>query len=717
MKVRIIKNTNLTLHTFVLYCLGFILLWEWLRPIQEVSPLASIPLLLLFSALVFLLSYVKITAFLSIPIYIVAILYVVHSVHFQGSIFDPQWFFQFWAHIVHLFQAMLTGQFHEISDVSRTFLFLLLFCLIGYLMRQWLVRRRNAFPFLFATVAYVAVIDTFTPYDASIAIIRIVIIGFILIGMLQVAKIQEKEGFYGRLRFPFTWISLVFVMIFLASFIGLAAPKSAPQWADPVPFLKGVANMDDEQPTTGSVKKMGYGENDEQLGGPFQLDTTPMFYADIETVHYWRAESKDYYTGKGWEASKGVIQPFTGNSATLYADRTALQEKEATIRMTGLQDFQFLFYEGHVTEVDLDNPFVNLFENTLTGKIQTENDVIEQYTLTYDYPTFSIEELKESDSFSYPAGVEQYYLQTPETLPERVSELARDITENYETAYEKAKAIESYFIGNGYTYETKRVAVPGPDDDYVDQFLFETKMGYCDNFSSSMVVMLRSVGIPARWVKGFTDGEFEEMLSEGKRRHLITNENAHSWVEAYFPGSGWVPFEPTRGFTNPFEFVDSFEEDKEETNPEIEQKEQEEQLELEEKEDEAASSSDVKKVKTTSIIAIVTLLLLVGIIIFKNYRQLAKRWVAIRLAKKPIASNFEEWYTRLLWLLKLNGFKRSPGETLREFANHIDKKLEGNSMFRLTKAYEERLYSNKDKLNDVDRLNEDWQTIVNKLPY
>ena len=100
------------------------------------------------------------------------------------------------------------------------------------------------------------------------------------------------------------------------------------------------------------------------------------------------------------------------------------------------------------------------------------------------------------------------YLQLPEQLPERVKELAENITENQESVYEKTKAIERYFGKNGFVYTQQGVAIPKAGDDYVDQFLFDTKKGYCDNFSTSMVVMLRSIDIPARWVKGFAPGEY-----------------------------------------------------------------------------------------------------------------------------------------------------------------------------------------------------------------
>ncbi|MBH9787471.1 transglutaminase, partial [Clostridioides difficile] len=75
-----------------------------------------------------------------------------------------------------------------------------------------------------------------------------------------------------------------------------------------------------------------------------------------------------------------------------------------------------------------------------------------------------------------------------------------------------------------------------------------TKVGYCDNFSTSMVVLLRSVGIPARWVKGFAPGTAGP-VSDGLREYRITNDNAHSWVEAFIPGTGWMEFEPTIGFS------------------------------------------------------------------------------------------------------------------------------------------------------------------------
>ena len=70
-----------------------------------------------------------------------------------------------------------------------------------------------------------------------------------------------------------------------------------------------------------------------------------------------------------------------------------------------------------------------------------------------------------------------------------------------------------------------------------------------------MVVLLRAAGIPARWAKGYTEGE--RTIYQGESVYKVTNNNAHSWVEVYFSGIGWVPFEPTKGFSGNADFFDS----------------------------------------------------------------------------------------------------------------------------------------------------------------
>ena len=163
----------------------------------------------------------------------------------------------------------------------------------------------------------------------------------------------------------------------------------------------------------------------------------------------------------------------------------------------------------------------------------------------YDYSLKALRET-EMDSLQVQESAFSEYLQLPDELPNRVGELAESITASSENVYDKTKAIERYFGRNGFVYDQKNVAVPGAKDDYVDQFLFDTKRGYCDNYSTSMVVMLRTIGIPARWVKGFAPGEVVKN-KDGDSVYRVTNKEAHSWVEAYMPGIGWMPLNQQLG--------------------------------------------------------------------------------------------------------------------------------------------------------------------------
>jgi hypothetical protein len=138
----------------------------------------------------------------------------------------------------------------------------------------------------------------------------------------------------------------------------------------------------------------------------------------------------------------------------------------------------------------------------------------------------------------YPAEIELRYLQIPKHFDPRVRALAEQIAARAPTPYDKAQALESY-LRTTYGYTLQLPAVPPPDP--VAHFLFERKQGHCELFASAMTVMLRALNIPARLVNGFNGGEFNPLTGS----YVIRARDAHSWVEAFFPGSGWVTFDPT----------------------------------------------------------------------------------------------------------------------------------------------------------------------------
>jgi len=138
---------------------------------------------------------------------------------------------------------------------------------------------------------------------------------------------------------------------------------------------------------------------------------------------------------------------------------------------------------------------------------------------------------------TYPAEIPRIYLQLPDVDP-RIVQMAQEVTRKAGNNYDKAVALENH-LRSHYGY-TLRLPVTTPKDPLAN-FLFERKQGHCEYFASAMAVMLRSIGIPSRVVNGFRGGEFNDFSG----KYLIRARDAHSWVEAYFPGEGWISFDPT----------------------------------------------------------------------------------------------------------------------------------------------------------------------------
>jgi transglutaminase-like putative cysteine protease len=139
---------------------------------------------------------------------------------------------------------------------------------------------------------------------------------------------------------------------------------------------------------------------------------------------------------------------------------------------------------------------------------------------------------------SYPQEIERLYLQLPETVPDRVIELAQRVVIEGETVYGQARLLESYLRQYPYALD---VDVPPEGRDVADYFLFEAREGYCDYYATAFVVMARAVGSPARLVSGYVGGGYDHSLEA----YMVRHYNGHSWPQVYFPDWGWIGFEPT----------------------------------------------------------------------------------------------------------------------------------------------------------------------------
>ena len=139
----------------------------------------------------------------------------------------------------------------------------------------------------------------------------------------------------------------------------------------------------------------------------------------------------------------------------------------------------------------------------------------------------------------YADFVYENYMQLPDTLPQRVIDLAHDIVRYYNTDYERIRALQEFLIQFPYTL------LPDPvphDRDFVDYFLFDGQEGYCVYYATAMVVMTRAIGIPARYAEGFL---LPAHRDQETGMFSVTNRNAHAWAEVYLEGFGWLIVETT----------------------------------------------------------------------------------------------------------------------------------------------------------------------------
>jgi transglutaminase-like putative cysteine protease len=303
-----------------------------------------------------------------------------------------------------------------------------------------------------------------------------------------------------------------------------------------------------------------YSDRSVRFGGAVNLSDMPIIDVQSPVGRYWRVMAYHEYTGFGWNNTDTDTVLIDGNAQVLAVPEFDLR-REITQTITLQQD---LGPEGMIAAAS--QPLrAQLPLRAVVSLVTHEDDLVRspdaspKYALPGDPSVlYSRQALKAGQSYqvysslsqadaeslrdagtNYPNWVTPRYLQLPDSLPERVRLLAGEITQGQATAYEKAVAIERYLRNIPYN---DQIAGPGLAQDGVDYFLFDAKQGYCDYYASAMAVMLRAVGVPARYVRGYSQGQKGE---DGL--YHVREWDGHAWPEVFFPGYGWVEFEPTAG--------------------------------------------------------------------------------------------------------------------------------------------------------------------------
>jgi hypothetical protein len=265
------------------------------------------------------------------------------------------------------------------------------------------------------------------------------------------------------------------------------------------------------------------------ISGSIELSPTVRWTVQSEQPRYWRVAAYDLYTGDGWvrraesrqdRSALGIPQSSNQRITQQFTAESRINTMPAAWRPTSVG--------GDVGS----NALVSDF-----GGLQPQNPLEEgdSYTVESALVDASPRELQRAGT-DYPDRIADRYRQLPDSMPDRVSERTATLTSRAETPYETAVIVEDW-LKSEYEYS---LDVPQPSDNVADTFLFEMDSGYCTYFATTMAVMLRSQGIPARMVVGYTPGE-----QVGDDEWVVRGYNSHAWVEVYFPDVGWVKFDPT----------------------------------------------------------------------------------------------------------------------------------------------------------------------------
>ena len=715
----------------MLYGFGLFLLMEWLKPIGQLTDTGNILVFILFVILSLLLYYLGVHWFFRFLLLSSYILVAIQWFHSDLPFFHFTWISVLFDDFQANLSAVFKGHWEALTDSFRTLLFFTLLWLVTYLIHYWVNIKQSIFLLFLSTVIFISILDTFTPYDGDGAMIRIIAIGLVVFGLLSLMKIPARDGLTITGGILGKWTLLLSGMVMLSLVIGFGAPKFSAQWPDPVPFITSYSDK-----VTGEksdAQKVGYDEDDSSLGGSIEPDSSVAFYTNASEGHYWKVETKSMYTGKGWVTLDGASDNLmfrNGEDMTSLKENERLAEtiktEEETSKITAIQPYPHILrpQSGYLKSVDIKKgATLNYLGNV--DKIIPKDEAgslisPKEYILSYDMPTYDLAELRKvREADEEMEAIMETYTQLPTGLPNRIIRLAESLAQEETNWYDQAKAIENYFDKPEFIYSKEDIPFPEENQDYVDQFLFETLKGYCDNFSTAMTVLLRAADIPARWVKGYTEGE--QMLHEGDRVYKVTNDNAHSWVEVYFPGNGWIPFEPTKGFNGDFDSYnsalntdDTDQTDQPEDTPK-EEKAAASQPDKQEKEPEAIQSSrDSGSYSFWKPVAWgIGGLLLCSLILYYTRRK----WlplVHILRFKKRTGPHFSKAYVLLLKQLKRAGLRRPEGQTLREYAAYVDAVYETKNMSKMTSCYETLLYRGDPETDEWERFRPQWETLMKK---
>lgn len=560
----------------ILLLFAAFLFWQMVWPAREISSAKDVALFFLAFCLFLFLRATRLPFWVQIPLKLLIILFVLNRI-FNPHIpmLTEHWFVDIWVQMWKELQGfrvewIFIGPYY----IVRSFSFLLIvWYLSSFMVRSFFSKKRIYLPFLVAFL-YLILVNLITDYDVGSAIVWVTIDAILCFSWVKWQDLLLRLPFLDAAPRGWSrWTLLLLIVLIGLGFLLPAVPTAPP---DPNGFIATVRDWF-KGTGGGDVRETGYSQNDEHLGGSLRKDQTVVLRAEVDELFYWRGESKDYYTGDGWvnsfvndevPAAGGLTERDDGTLDIVQQDsffnlyrNMDLQTNHVIVRWNPPW-FSTLLVPGQLEKIQrfngrvpADVPFTLLTQmgfSTSTVRTSWGGMQVNSAQMVTEIPLLDPVALRQVHaSTDDEKMIITTNTQLPANLPSRIHQLALQITSSAHTPYDQAVAIESYLKSGSYQYDTTLASVPAKGEDFVDNFLFNTKRGYCDHFSTSMVVLLRTLHVPARWVKGFTPGDVTYNSQKQRYEVIVRNKHAHSWVEVYITGVGWIPFEPTPSFTNP----------------------------------------------------------------------------------------------------------------------------------------------------------------------
>ncbi len=339
---------------------------------------------------------------------------------------------------------------------------------------------------------------------------------FILVAAIVLSHFM-KEGTLGKIGFkkPVIIISLVAFVATAVFFVAVPRARGGIWSRKSSRAIRSV----------GFSGEVGFGSFGDALKDPSIVMRVSV--SGTRLPLYWRGTTLDYFDGTFWKDTlkrRSQISKYRGR----FDIRRGVQQRAETVQKIFLEpvDTDVVFGLGQITAIESGGRFLN---RDIAGSLYLSAKSDRRFS----YTAHSIPQGERRVRRRY---VEKY-LQLPHGM-ERISALAREASAEAATDLEAALLVES-FLRNNYSYSLK-TAPPPPGMTPLEEFLFNSRRGYCEHFATSMVLMLRSLGIPARVVTGFVGGD-ENALGD---YIIVRQKDAHSWVEAGV-GGRWVRFDPT----------------------------------------------------------------------------------------------------------------------------------------------------------------------------